>query len=170
MKIAISFLLLICCYLSTCFSSPVSISDGVFTSDSSSIGRTLLQAKKPCPVDFEFMNYTIITSKCKGPKYPADLCCGAFKDFACPYSDDLNDLSNECASSMFSYINLYGNYPPGLFSSLCSDDKVGLVCPALAPGTGKNSVKADSNNSSKARSSSILMAFFGAFIVLFIWF
>ncbi|GJR19921.1 GPI-anchored protein LLG1-like protein [Tanacetum coccineum] len=43
-------------------------------SESSSFGRNLLQAKKPCPVNFEFMNYTIITSQCKGPSYPHELC------------------------------------------------------------------------------------------------
>ncbi|GKF85141.1 GPI-anchored protein LLG1-like protein, partial [Tanacetum coccineum] len=107
MKILISVeLLVLFCISSTCYSSPLSISDG---SESSSFGRNLLQAKKPCPVNFEFMNYTIITSQCKGPSYPRKLCCDAFKDFACPYSDDLNDLSNECATTMFSYINLNSN-------------------------------------------------------------
>ncbi|MFS7948252.1 putative GPI-anchored protein LORELEI [Helianthus anomalus] len=166
MKIVISIVLLLCC-ISTCFSSPVSLSDGVFNSDVS-IGRNLLQAKKPCPVNFEFMNYTIITSRCKGPRYPADICCQAFKDFACPYSDDLNDLSNECSSTMFSYINLYGNYPPGLFSSLCRDDKVGLICPALAPGAGKNSVAADSNNVNNIRSPIILTLVVGYLIFMFL--
>ncbi|THU47070.1 hypothetical protein C4D60_Mb09t11630 [Musa balbisiana] len=86
-----------------------------------------------CPLNFEFMNYTIITSQCKGPRYPADLCCGAFKEFACPYAAELNDLTNKCASTMFTYINLNGPYPPGLFASECHDDKIGLLCPASAP-------------------------------------
>ncbi|KAJ8472136.1 hypothetical protein OPV22_026479 [Ensete ventricosum] len=30
-----------------------------------SAGRSLLQAKTSCPIDFEGMNYTIITGKCK---------------------------------------------------------------------------------------------------------
>ncbi|KAJ0870009.1 putative GPI-anchored protein LORELEI [Helianthus annuus] len=165
MKMLISFLFLCC--ISTCFSSPVSISDGVFTSEPS-IGRNLLQAKKPCPVNFEFMNYTIITSRCKGPQYPAKLCCDAFKDFACPYSDDLNDLSNDCSSTMFSYINLYGNYPPGLFANLCRDDKIGLICPALAPGTARNNVGADSNNSPNIHSWSILTLTVGFIIYMFL--
>ncbi|KAH7674231.1 hypothetical protein IHE45_08G059400 [Dioscorea alata] len=109
-------------------SSTTYISDGVFQSHGST-GRNLLQAKKNCPVNFEFMNYTIITSQCKGPRYPANLCCGALKQFACPYADDLNDLTNDCASTMFSYINLYGKYPPGLFSSECKEGKEGLACP-----------------------------------------
>ncbi|PWA68972.1 hypothetical protein CTI12_AA300790 [Artemisia annua] len=117
MRILISVLLLI---ISTCYSSPLSISDA-------------------CPLNFEFMNYTIITSQCKGPRYPAKLCCDAFNDFACPYSDELNDLSNKCQTLMFSYINVYGNYPLGLFSRRCRDDKQGLVCPTLALGSGKNS-------------------------------
>jgi hypothetical protein len=84
-------------------------------------------------VNFEFLNYTIITSKCKGPLYPADACCGAFTEFACPYVDVINDLTNDCASTMFSYINLYGKYPPGLFSSECRGGKEGLACPASPP-------------------------------------
>lgn len=91
-----------------------------------------------CSVNFEFLNYTIITSKCKGPQYPADLCCAAFKDFACPYADVLNDLTNDCATTMFSYINLYGKYPPGLFASECREGKQGLACPAQSPSESSN--------------------------------
>lgn len=115
-------------------SSPTFISDGIFESQAS-IGRNLLQAKKGCPVNFEFLNYTIITSQCKGPRYPANRCCPAFKELACPFTDVLNDLTNECASIMFSYINLYGNYPPGLFANECHEGKLGLACPALPPST-----------------------------------
>ncbi|KAL0886890.1 hypothetical protein Bca101_010873 [Brassica carinata] len=86
------------------------------------------ELESPCPVNFEFMNYTIITSQCKGPKYPPKKCCAAFKEFACPYADELNDLSNDCATTMFSYINLYGKYPPGLFANSCQA-KGGLKCP-----------------------------------------
>lgn len=84
-----------------------------------------------CPVNFEVANYTIITSKCKGPKYTANLCCSALAEFACPYAKYLNDLTNNCASTMFTYINLYGKYPPGLFSTLCigKGRKGGLQCP-----------------------------------------
>ncbi|OAY65713.1 GPI-anchored protein LORELEI [Ananas comosus] len=94
-----------------------------------STGRSLLQAKKSCSMSFEFLNYTIITSKCKGPQYPASLCCSAFLEFACPYADYLNDATTDCASSMFSYINLNGRYPPGLFASECQGEKEGLACP-----------------------------------------
>ena len=95
-------------------------------------------------MNFEFLNYTIITSQCEGPQYSPKLCCGAFKDFACPYADELNDLTNDCASTMFSYINLYGKYPPGLFVSECQEGKEGLECPAQAPSTesAKDSVNA----------------------------
>ncbi|KAI8557381.1 hypothetical protein RHMOL_Rhmol04G0006600 [Rhododendron molle] len=40
---------------------------------------------------------------------------------------------------MFSYINLYGKYPPGLFASECKDGKQGLACngtSASAPASG----------------------------------
>uniref|UniRef100_A0A453PFR4 GPI-anchored protein LLG1-like domain-containing protein n=1 Tax=Aegilops tauschii subsp. strangulata TaxID=200361 RepID=A0A453PFR4_AEGTS len=37
--------------------------DGVFQAGAgSTTGRTLLQAKRDCPVNFEFQNYTVITS------------------------------------------------------------------------------------------------------------
>ncbi|XP_052207286.1 GPI-anchored protein LLG1 isoform X8 [Diospyros lotus] len=106
--------------------------------DRVSIGRNLLQAMKACPINFEFLNYTIITSKCKAPRYPADMCCAALAEFACPYADELNDLSNDCASTMFSYIDLYGEYPPGLFANECKGDKNGLPCPASSPAESPN--------------------------------
>ncbi|XP_073152944.1 GPI-anchored protein LLG1 [Henckelia pumila] len=124
--------LVLCLSLFTSLSASTFISDGIFGSQVLS-ERRLLQAKKPCPENFEFQNYTIITSRCKGPQYPPNLCCSAFKDFACPFADDLNDLSNDCASTMFSYINLYGKYPPGLFAFECREGKLGLECPAVSP-------------------------------------
>ncbi|CAN7067030.1 unnamed protein product [Brassica rapa subsp. trilocularis] len=114
-----------------------------------------------CPVNFEFMNYTIITSLCKGPKFPAKECCGAFKDFACPYADDLNDLSNDCATTMFSYINLYGKYPPGLFANQCQEGKEGLECPATSP-TSASDVNAATTT---AASSRLWLAASAAFLV-----
>ncbi|KAL8462050.1 hypothetical protein ACS0TY_032409 [Phlomoides rotata] len=122
--------------LSTSLCASTFISDGIFGSSVLS-ERRLLQAKKPCPVNFEFQNYTIITSKCKGPQYPPSLCCAALKDFACPYTEELNDLSNDCASTMFSYINLYGKYPPGLFASECKETQLGLDCTAPPPGSSQ---------------------------------
>ncbi|XP_020224705.1 GPI-anchored protein LLG1 [Cajanus cajan] len=119
-----------------------SLSDTVFNSQPHA-ARSILEAKKSCPVNLEFLNYTVITSKCKGPQYPPKECCAAFKEIACPYVNLLNDATNDCALIMFSYINLYGNYPPGLFSSECREGKQGLVCSALPPsasphdGTGK---------------------------------
>ncbi|XP_058114556.1 GPI-anchored protein LLG1-like [Magnolia sinica] len=142
------------------------ISDGVFDSHGST-GRNLLQAKKSCPVNFEFMNYTIITSQCKGPKYAADLCCNAFKEFACPYANDLNDVSNDCASTMFSYINLYGKYPPGLFASECREGKNGLECTALAP----DSADSNSNGGQAVQPfSPLLTLVIVGFFVLFVIF
>ncbi|XP_044477848.1 GPI-anchored protein LLG1-like [Mangifera indica] len=91
-----------------------------------------------CPVNFEFLNYTIITSQCKGPKFPPDSCCNALKEFACPYTEEINDLTTDCASIMFSYINLYGNNPPGLFAAECREGKEGLACPALPPSMTDN--------------------------------
>ncbi|PRQ34955.1 hypothetical protein RchiOBHm_Chr5g0074771 [Rosa chinensis] len=144
-------------------SSPTFISDGIFESQVS-IGRNLLQAKKGCPVNFEFLNYTIITSQCKGPRYPAEQCCASFKELACPYADVLNDLTNECASIMFSYINLYGNYPPGLFANECHEGKLGLACPALPPSTLADDVNGVHTTTSP---SPLLMLTAGFLLLLF---
>ncbi|XP_074590672.1 GPI-anchored protein LLG1-like [Curcuma longa] len=108
------------------------ISDNALESRGSA-GRSLLQAQSSCSIDFENLNYTVITSQCKGPQYPAKLCCTAFKEFACPHADQLNDGRNDCATTMFSYINLYGKYPPGLFASECREGAEGLACDALPP-------------------------------------
>ncbi|XP_026422576.1 GPI-anchored protein LLG1-like isoform X2 [Papaver somniferum] len=98
-------------------------------------GRTLLQLKKDCPVDFENKNYTVITSQCKGPRYPREQCCSALNEFACPYADELNDLNNVCSSTMFSYIMRIGGYPPGLFANQCVEGKLGLECSSDPPGS-----------------------------------
>ncbi|KAL5548760.1 hypothetical protein UlMin_003991 [Ulmus minor] len=162
MRSAIFFSLFLMGFVASASSSTF-ISDSIFESQSS-IGRNLLQAKKGCSVNFEFLNYTIITSQCKGPKYPADRCCSAFTDFACPYANVLNDLSNDCASTMFSYINLYGNYPPGLFASECRGGKQGLECPAASP-----SALADDVNGSRTQTTAFpspLQMLAAAFLVL----
>ncbi|PUZ77405.1 hypothetical protein GQ55_1G368100 [Panicum hallii var. hallii] len=130
---------------------PFVSADGVFQASAGSTGRSLLQAKKNCAMNFEFQNYTIITSKCKGPKFPADQCCGAFKEFACPFLDYINDDSSDCASAMFSYINLYGKYPPGLFANMCREGKKGLACTDAQRAT-------TANGSQRAQSSSLVLA------------
>lgn len=92
-----------------------------------------------CGIDFENQNYTILTSQCKGPQYPPKVCCEAFKQFACPFSDQINDMTNDCASVMFSYINIYGKYPPGLFANQCKEGKEGLDCSQVKPVNGSDS-------------------------------
>ncbi|MED6136216.1 hypothetical protein PIB30_053939 [Stylosanthes scabra] len=95
---------------------------------STSTSRSLLQAKTACKVDMEKQNYTIITSQCKGPHYPPKFCCNALKQLACPISKEINDEGTDCAQVMFSYINIYGKYPPGLFANQCKEDSHGLNC------------------------------------------
>ncbi|XP_056851630.1 GPI-anchored protein LLG3-like isoform X2 [Raphanus sativus] len=102
--------------------------------------RALLQAKTPCKEDFASKNYTIITSRCKGPNYPAKACCSAFKDFACPFAEALNDEKTECASTMFSYVNIYGRYPPGIFANMCKEGKEGLDCTDVMAATSSSHV------------------------------
>jgi hypothetical protein len=115
-------------------------------------------------VNFEFLNYTIITSKCKGPQYPAALCCSAFKEFACPYADQLNDGTNDCASTMFSYINLYGKYPPGLFASECKEGKEGLECTESI--SQKNSV---SKSGAHQIAGSLFVLLLGPLVAVLLW-
>ncbi|KAL5723891.1 hypothetical protein ACHQM5_007229 [Ranunculus cassubicifolius] len=122
-----------------------------------------------CSVNFEFLNYTVITSKCKGPQYPPKLCCDAFKQFACPYADEINDMKSECASTMFSYINLYGKYPPGLFASECREDKLGLDCSNVTSiaTTGKTSDNGNSGYSILAHSLSPFLLAAASLVMLF---
>ncbi|CAK9308613.1 unnamed protein product [Citrullus colocynthis] len=114
-----------------------------------------------CPVSFEFLNYTIITSKCKGPLYSPKLCCSALTELVCPYVDVMNDMTTDCASTMFSYINLYGKYPPGLFSSQCREGVEGLACPPLPPPSDSNSALL-----LKRSSPSIIIASAGVVLLL----
>ncbi|XP_009781682.1 GPI-anchored protein LLG1-like [Nicotiana tabacum] len=137
------FILLLSFSLLPAVSSSSSISDGILVHQDST-GRNLLQVRKACPVSFEFQNYRVITSQCKGPQFPAKQCCDAFVQFACPFADLLNDLSNDCSTTMFSYINLRGKYPPGLFASICTGTKQGLDCHILAPSQSAND---DANSS-----------------------
>ncbi|XVF01989.1 hypothetical protein REPUB_Repub04eG0137500 [Reevesia pubescens] len=133
---SVMYLIVFFLFLAGFASSSTHISNGAFESHGTT-ARNLLQAKKTCTEDFEHKNYTILTSQCKGPQYPAKGCCNALKDFSCPFADKLNDLSTDCASTMFSYINLYGKYPPGLFANMCREGKEGLECaepPASASG------------------------------------
>ncbi|KAM5583204.1 GPI-anchored protein LLG1-like [Rosa sericea] len=130
----IFFFFLILLGLASTSSSATFISYDIFEPPRGSFGRSLLQTKKNCPVNFENQNYTILTSTCKGPNYPPKICCEAFKKFACPFADQISDEKSDCAATMFSYINIYGKYPPGLFSSQCREDnKIGLKCADAEP-------------------------------------
>ncbi|KAG4967724.1 hypothetical protein JHK82_033432 [Glycine max] len=118
--------------LATLVSSAPFLSDDIFGAEAST-GRALLQAKKACGVDFENQNYTVLTSQCKGPQYPPKVCCEAFKQFACPFANEINDMTTDCSSVMFSYINIYGKYPPGLFANECKEGNQGLDCSQVKP-------------------------------------
>lgn len=116
-----------------------------------------------CDIDFENQNYTIITSQCKGPNYQAKACCGAFKELACPFSDKLNDMKNDCATTLFSYINLYGKYPPGLFANMCHDDKEGLNCEEVMQAKQKQQ---KSSSAAAAEKSTVLMISTASFLIV----
>lgn len=102
------------------------------------------------------MNYTDLISKCKGPDYPVAVCCDALAEFACPHADYINDLSTNCATMMFSYINLNGRYPPGLFANQCVADKDGLNCPVIPSGVAN---KSSSNDGHRNRSPCSIAVF-----------
>ena len=108
------------------------------------------------------MNYTVITSQCKGPNYSADRCCPPLKQLLCPVKDHVNDLKSDCADVFFSYVNLYGKYPPGLFSTLCKEGKEGLDC---------EGVVVAKNGASCAASSSLVMVIATLALIMFcyIW-
>ncbi|KAI3736151.1 hypothetical protein L6452_15685 [Arctium lappa] len=128
--------------------------------------RNLLQQRQSCPVNFENENYTIITSQCKGPVYQRDPCCNSFLQIACPHSEQINDEKTNCASTLFSYINLYGKYPPGLFASMCKGDKEGLSCAKI-----DKSAKQNAHGSRAAPTSirsSLLMISAGSLVFVFV--
>ncbi|KAK9940804.1 hypothetical protein M0R45_017445 [Rubus argutus] len=152
------FFLILFGLASTSFSATF-ISNDIFEPPRESVGRSLLQATKNCPVNFENQNYTIITSKCKGPNYPPKICCDALKEFACPFADEVSDLKTDCATTMFSYINIYGKYPPGLFASQCREQKEGLKCADAEP-------PKPSTASARMAASATRLALAAAFLLL----
>ncbi|CAA3023143.1 Hypothetical predicted protein [Olea europaea subsp. europaea] len=81
-----------------------------------------------CPLNLETLNYTIVTSQCKGPHYTKERCCPALKELLCPIRDEINDLKNDCMETFTSYANLYGKYPAALFANLCTETREGLDC------------------------------------------
>uniref|UniRef100_A0A7N0TJK4 GPI-anchored protein LLG1-like domain-containing protein n=1 Tax=Kalanchoe fedtschenkoi TaxID=63787 RepID=A0A7N0TJK4_KALFE len=119
-----------------------------------------------CSEDFENKNYTVITSQCKGPRYSADACCNALKTFACPFADLINDETNNCATTMFSYINLNGRYPPGLFAHMCREGKDGLACPANTTEAGGPAKSSGLASVSTHFPSTTLVAGFSLFLLL----
>uniref|UniRef100_K3YDH5 GPI-anchored protein LLG1-like domain-containing protein n=1 Tax=Setaria italica TaxID=4555 RepID=K3YDH5_SETIT len=86
--------------------------------------RKLTSGAADSPVRFEHARgIGSVIRSCRGR------CCGAFKAFACPYSDLLNDnAENGCASDMFFEINVRGRLHPSLFSQLCVEGPLALQC------------------------------------------
>ncbi|KAL5214523.1 hypothetical protein ABZP36_003675, partial [Zizania latifolia] len=70
--------------------------------------------------------YDALAGECKGPQMTAQRCCKAFKGFACPFSDMLNNVSNGCADDMFYHISTKGDLPPGIFYMNCREGPEGL--------------------------------------------
>jgi hypothetical protein len=117
-------------------------------------------------VSFEDANFTIVTSRCKGPLYQPSLCCDALKEFACPYATYINDISNNCAPTMFSYLNLYGKYPPGLFANTCHEGDKGLNCPEDVPQIKPGQ---EASSAAPAITSPTVAAGIAAFLLMSSW-
>ncbi|KAG5579198.1 hypothetical protein H5410_049825 [Solanum commersonii] len=158
------FLFLFFLLVDLSYSSPLYIKHDVLEARVHT-GRALLQQQGNCPIDFERENYTIITSQCKGPHYNSSICCNAFKQLACKHTQEINDVQNGCATTMFNYINLYGKYPPGLFANMCKEDKEGLNCKDVIQPEGKNDEQ-KSNSSKGTKCSTILMVIATFLIIL----
>ncbi len=90
-----------------------------------------------CPVNFEVQNYSSITSVCVAPNYDSTLCCPPFVAFVCKFLTYFNDQSTDCAATLFSYLNLAGHYPAGLFANECTGVQQGIPCP-IAPAPSPN--------------------------------
>ncbi|CAH2051128.1 unnamed protein product, partial [Thlaspi arvense] len=130
--------------------------------------RALLQARTTCKEDFANQNYTIITSRCKGPDYPAKVCCSAIKEFACPFAEAIDDEKNDCASTMFSYITRYGRYPPGIFANMCKEGLQGLACTNVTDSASSTSSDSIPRASTTTAASLALLSMFLLLCLLFI--
>ncbi|KAL5207687.1 hypothetical protein ABZP36_032122 [Zizania latifolia] len=65
---------------------------------------------------------------------------------------------------MFSYINLYGKYPPGLFANQCRDDEKGLSCVGFPQ---KATVTGNAGQQVQSGLLALLMLAFGLVALLF---
>lgn len=129
------------------------------------IYRLCTHTDTECPINFEIQNYTIITSQCK-PKYKSEDCCPAFEQFACPFREDLNDLRNDCATTMFNYIYL-NKIPRGLLNSLCGQVNDGVTCPASPPLQSETAAAADASTTARP-AASLVFALLTVITFLFI--
>ncbi|XP_022747375.1 GPI-anchored protein LLG1-like [Durio zibethinus] len=87
------------------------------------------------------MNIGLSRANAKGPNTQLLIAAVQLQhssNFACALAKQINDLTTDCASTMFSCINLYGKYTPGLFASECRDGKEGLQSSASPPVVAAN--------------------------------
>jgi hypothetical protein len=69
-----------------------------------------------------------IGSKCRGQEIPKPQCCAAVKDFACPYSDLVDELTNGCNVELLDKAQTFCSVPIGYFG-FCGDSEFGISCP-----------------------------------------
>lgn len=121
-----------------------------------------------CPENFGLQNYSSITSVCKAPEYNKTLCCSSFTMFTCRFLTYFNDPSTNCASTLFTYLNLAGNYPPGLFANLCTQgDQQGIPCPITpAPTPNPSSALSLIRPCQSSLASSVLFSAFVLAVVM----
>ncbi|KAK4420090.1 GPI-anchored protein LLG3 [Sesamum alatum] len=92
-----------------------------------SAGRSLQQETSTCKA-VDNLNYTLMTSQCKGPHYTPEACCRPLKQLLCPIAKLFNDLTSPCGRIFFCNVDYYGKYPPSLFARICKEGPVGLDC------------------------------------------
>ncbi|KAK4404094.1 GPI-anchored protein LLG1 [Sesamum angolense] len=78
------------------------------------VGRSLRQQPQKTCKAVENLNYSLLTSQCKGPNYTVQHCCVPLKQLLCPILHQFNDLSTPCAEMFFCNANYLGS-PTGLF-------------------------------------------------------
>ncbi|KAL2630585.1 hypothetical protein R1flu_015271 [Riccia fluitans] len=112
-------------------------------SEDSGVGRQLLQTLTPCPIQYAFFNFSPVLDACPNSTnisvvgtFNAKTCCQSLCKVLGSNGSFINDLTTDCSSQFFTYLNLAGNYSQGFFASICTDPNSpkGIYCPPEVTG------------------------------------